>query len=535
MEDLATKNVEKVSNVATKVTDHNKKTWRSALATWTIIFAVLGSFLFCMMTIRMVPKQRNKCLLFCGTTPQKEVCNRMEDGSIVCVDAKGNPYVKKHTTKSRREKEDAGHSQECEVGNDGICVAPTRMVKVTNDAQEVGNAQHADTASDHTSTVEGECRAHYDDRSDGTECGEGECQAAEHDQVGTESSVDAEQGGVDEEHRQALEQVMATVHAENASLPNNEECDKEVDGHQPDEEISHQEQEEEEPERVKQMDSTDFAEGPLVGIKEDLVIVEESDNSVYGESTGSEQVEEQGSAGVEEHQTGGDHVEVECNGSDTEAAADDPVQEPATQSEFYQIKAPSIDKYHAPETSFKPAEIVSQYLHTDEGLDDHGNRIEIDKIDFSADDVHLAAHLGQNDLLKRYLYLKPHYGNAHDDNGWRLIHEAANEGQVETIAMLLDDYNADINARTGLINDGSTPLNLAYLKGYDDSSQVVEYIKSRGGVSIAPGENAPYKPLSEHTPDELEQYNLHNFHVAAVEGDNGRVAQYIIARPDLLE
>jgi ankyrin repeat protein len=101
--------------------------------------------------------------------------------------------------------------------------------------------------------------------------------------------------------------------------------------------------------------------------------------------------------------------------------------------------------------------------------------------------------------------------------------------------LLLNEYKVDINARAGLVNDGATPLFLAYKKGYDDSSEVVRFIKSRGGVSIDPGEQAPYKPASEHTPEELEQYNLKDFHLAAAKGDDIRVAQYVVARRDLVE
>jgi ankyrin repeat protein len=45
----------------------------------------------------------------------------------------------------------------------------------------------------------------------------------------------------------------------------------------------------------------------------------------------------------------------------------------------------------------------------------------------------------------------------------------------------------------------------------------------------------PYRSLSDHSPEELKGYNLHDFHLAAAKGDDIQVAQYIAVRPDLLE
>ena len=184
---------------------------------------------------------------------------------------------------------------------------------------------------------------------------------------------------------------------------------------------------------------------------------------------------------------------------------DIPVQEPATMNEnIVQGHEPTVGSSREAdrEVSFKPAEISTLYESFDED-EDYGTD---EKADFSATDVRMAALLGQNEKLKRYLQLKPQYVSERDDNGWQLIHEAAKAGQVDTMKLLLTDYGADINARAGLVNDGATPLYLAYKYGHDDSSKVVSFIKAHGGVSVAPGHNAPYKTAAQHTAEELEQY-----------------------------
>ena len=531
MEDLATKNVEKVSNVADHVTQHNKKSWRSTLATWTILFAVLGSFLFCMMTIRMVPKQRNKCLFFCQT--QKEVCNRMEDGSIVCVDTQGNPYIKKHAPVSRREAEERKEKQECDAGdNDGECVAPLETDSNDEQDKSVQEAVHEskqesdvekENTSDDVCNEDGECKAQYNDEPDVTD---GETQTNDGED-NTEIKVDLSKE--EQEHRQALEQVVGATNADNASSLN--VADATIGNNDPNENLPRQYQESEEVqhvnhEHVEEDAVVDEGEESSGNTHDDLPALEDHD------SMATETMERSYNEPAEEPMQ---HAQETRNNG--KWPYEEHRQEPQPTLESPQS---AVEK----EAHFKPAEISAQYKYlsptnhetnAEEKFDDDGNRIMDAKIDFTADDVRLQAHFGNNEVLRRYLYLMPHFASLGDINGWQCIHEAANAGNIDTMELLLNDYNVDINARAGLVNDGATPLFLAYKRGYDDSSEVVRYIKSRGGVSIGPGEQAPYKPKSEHTPEELEQYNMQDLHLAAARGDDIRVAQYLVARRDLVE
>lgn len=481
MEDLATKNVEKVGNVADNVTQHNRKSWKSTLATWTVLFAVLGSFAFCFMTIRMVPKQRNKCLFFCGTTSvQKEVCNTMEDGSIVCVNIKGSPYVKKAAPVSRQESEDVEREMECELDDDGECLVQSSEELNERQQQQEDNIEDADACSE-----EGECTAEYQDEPDSTS------EQIEEPENDTERDEPVLINGVleDRGHREALDQV--TSHSENAST--SDEIAKE--GHRsenPDE------------------DPADVENIPRKGTDEFDVV------------PGNKEVE--GDFREE-------HAEAQER-ADTESVDNEPVNEPAvedTHQKVYKENEPTMERSHEPDTEaiFKPAEIST--LHErfdDDNMDEH--------VDYTFLDAQYAASRGERDLLDQILHQKPHFASMRDGNGWQLIHEACRFGHLEVLRMLLDDYEADINSRVGLVPDGPSPLFLAYNAGNDESSEVAHFLESRGGVSIAGGEDAPYRAASEHTPEELEQYNVKDLNVAAATGDDILVAQYIVARPDLL-
>jgi ankyrin repeat protein len=385
METLATQNVEKVGAVADDVTQHHRKAWRNSIATWTMILAVLGSFFFCMVTIRMVPKRKS---LFVGYMDQKEVCSRMADGSVICVGADRIPYIKKNAPVSGREAqenkkqvENAGEkqqAQECEVGLSGECIVPPKAVN-----------EHVDTDRDTPR--------------DGV-CGEnGDCKAQ-------------------------LEEDAPSKHQENSP--------------------------------------------------------EEENDEVKTEDLNTET-----------------HREVEHDKREDASSAE-------------------------------PAESRHKYLSQPEEPHVQG---EDANIDFDDMDVRQAARYGDIALLKRYVYLMPQYASVRDENGWQAIHEAVRASQTGCVEVLLDEGRVDVNARTGLINDGTTALWLVYNNGLDDNHDLVRLLKARGGISIGPGEGLPYKTKEELTHEEFEQYTFEDFHDAAKEGDAIRVAQYIVAKRELVE
>ena len=67
MEQTVTQNLDQVTDVTTKVTDHVSKSWRKTAATWTLLFTVIGTFAFLFMTMRVAPKRRDACIFFCDS------------------------------------------------------------------------------------------------------------------------------------------------------------------------------------------------------------------------------------------------------------------------------------------------------------------------------------------------------------------------------------------------------------------------------------------------------------------------------------
>jgi len=66
LERVAEQNVVDVTKVVRDVTDHNQRQRRRMWGTWTLLFTVVGIFVFCLMTIFTIPKRPNTCLIFCS-------------------------------------------------------------------------------------------------------------------------------------------------------------------------------------------------------------------------------------------------------------------------------------------------------------------------------------------------------------------------------------------------------------------------------------------------------------------------------------
>ncbi|GAX11400.1 hypothetical protein FisN_22Lh073 [Fistulifera solaris] len=84
MEDLVTENATKVTDLTKNVQEHVEKGWRKTIGTWTLVFTVAGAFLFCMVTISMVPKRQGTCLFFCAKTDD-QYCRILPGGRQECI------------------------------------------------------------------------------------------------------------------------------------------------------------------------------------------------------------------------------------------------------------------------------------------------------------------------------------------------------------------------------------------------------------------------------------------------------------------
>lgn len=95
---------------------------------------------------------------------------------------------------------------------------------------------------------------------------------------------------------------------------------------------------------------------------------------------------------------------------------------------------------------------------------------------------HTAAAAGDVDFLKKLAKTNKKALHRRDNNGWQPIHEAARGGYTEALQLLVEQ-GADVNSRTGLERDGSSPLNLA-LTYFERDHPVVQYLTSVGGEDI---------------------------------------------------
>lgn len=120
METMAQENLDKTKDVTEKVETENRKGWRRAMGKWITFFFILGTWVFCFLTIRVVPKRKNACLFFCDDYDSHD------DGGYF------EPEYSKHHKHEPREKEPANKRVDpkysyCEASNDGSkqCTAPS--------------------------------------------------------------------------------------------------------------------------------------------------------------------------------------------------------------------------------------------------------------------------------------------------------------------------------------------------------------------------------------------------------------------------
>jgi len=82
---------------------------------------------------------------------------------------------------------------------------------------------------------------------------------------------------------------------------------------------------------------------------------------------------------------------------------------------------------------------------------------------------------------------KPEWVDRRDSNGWSALHEASRAGQVDTVKLLVEVGNADVNARTSPHSDGGSVLYHA-ISHLGSEHPVVHYLREAGAKHIAPGD-----------------------------------------------
>jgi hypothetical protein len=87
IETITMSNLDKTKDMTDKVTEEVKRGWRKAASRWFIFIIILGTWMFCFLTIRVVPKRKNACLFFCGGTHARK--EKGKDNKSVPDDEKG--------------------------------------------------------------------------------------------------------------------------------------------------------------------------------------------------------------------------------------------------------------------------------------------------------------------------------------------------------------------------------------------------------------------------------------------------------------
>jgi ankyrin repeat protein len=105
---------------------------------------------------------------------------------------------------------------------------------------------------------------------------------------------------------------------------------------------------------------------------------------------------------------------------------------------------------------------------------DKGAQVEA-KNSYGCTPLHFAAFFGHVEIVC-LLCDRGADVEAHSNAGWRPLHEAAYNGRISVVKELIEERNAEINART---DDGRTALRLARQQNKPD---VAAYLVSHGGI-----------------------------------------------------
>jgi len=95
---------------------------------------------------------------------------------------------------------------------------------------------------------------------------------------------------------------------------------------------------------------------------------------------------------------------------------------------------------------------------------------------------HVAAAMGDVEMLKEIAAKDSKSLHRPDENGWHPLHEAVRAGHTDA-AKLLVENGANVNVRTGRGGKGQSPLNLA-LEYHSSKSPIVQFLVGMGAEDI---------------------------------------------------
>jgi len=126
--------------------------------------------------------------------------------------------------------------------------------------------------------------------------------------------------------------------------------------------------------------------------------------------------------------------------------------------------------------------------------EDHKEEVQTVDTEFSFKDLIGAGIVDDVDKVRRILKRNPELMAAADGNGWQIIHEVSRAHARNVLKVLVEEFGANVNIRTGTDGKGYTPLALAlpgpnYVKSSEEKeSDTVSYLTSVGAFALSRGE-----------------------------------------------
>jgi prolyl 4-hydroxylase len=116
-------------------------------------------------------------------------------------------------------------------------------------------------------------------------------------------------------------------------------------------------------------------------------------------------------------------------------------------------------------------------------------------------EAHVAASIGDVKGIIQLGKINQHLLLRRDANGWQPIHEATRAGHINVVKVLIEQFTVNVNSRTGIQEDGHTPLSIAFDR-YGKFHTMVQYLRAIGGKT--PGE------LDAKLQQQQQQQMLHS-------------------------
>jgi hypothetical protein len=534
MEDLATENVDKVGKAADSVQEHNKKAWGSTIATWTLMLTIFGTFLFCMITIRLAPKRANTslpCLVNCQSQEkslQERALERMEDLKMKRLEMekeskKMEEEVTKHEEAERLEKEaqqrkeeDAKKAHEEEDArrrSEEEIARKTKQEELRHEQATDARAAAAAAVGPKETVVTPEEKIEANehnagDDDDDDDDDEEDLQAASErlrKQAEAARQV-AEQRKFEAEEKIRQKAEATRREGEKRRFEAEEGTRQETEAARKKEEESKLEAKKRKQERNDSINERNQEKIRLA--KEEKKRVGKERRDAGGKKNEEERIVEERRKRKEEQRKDEEQKAkksaVESENTKKCGIYDDCIDE----GENTGVKADSGE-----------AVCLDGECAASEGPGSDVSDEESE--DFAEIDLHNAALHGDLNALRRYLDRRPELATHTDENGWQLIHEASDGGHVAIVDFLLQLPNVDVNARTGS-NGGNA---LWRLRNLSEDHPVVKSLKAAGAQPLAPVE--PDRP-----PETDPGFTVMDVLRAAHNGDNKALSRYVDDKPD---